>query len=123
MSGEMNVRATRVSCMIDHVDLSLTAIVERASIAAKSGADGLWLSQLPNQRDVGLLVAAIAAQTPEVTIGPAVLPIYQSPPAAIARVAMTPGEICRNRVVLGLGRGHRLGGGGRVGVTDHPCAW
>src|SRR5258708_7100040 len=122
MSGEMNVRATRVSCMIDHVDLSLTAIVERASIAAKSGADGLWLSQLPNQRDVGLLVAAIAAQTPEVTIGPAVLPIYQSPPAVMAQVAMTLDEICGNRLVLGLGRGHRLVGEVVLGGTYSASA-
>ncbi len=108
--------------MIDHVDLSLTAIVERASIAAKSGADGLWLSQLPNQRDVGLLVAAIAAQTPEVTIGPAVLPIYQSPPAVMAQVAMTLDEICGNRLVLGLGRGHRLVGEWMLGGTYSASA-
>jgi probable F420-dependent oxidoreductase len=103
-------KKARVSCMIDHVDLSLSEIVERSAIAVKVGADGLWLSALPNQRDVALMLSAIAAQTPDVTIGPAVLPIYQSPPAVMAQVAMTLDEVCGNRLALGLGRGHRLVG-------------
>lgn len=114
----------RVSCMIDHVDLSLGAIVERARLATKAGAGGLWLSQLPNQRDASLLLAAIAAQTCDVTIGPAVLPVYQSPPAVMAQVALTLDEICGNRLVLGLGRGHRLVGewmlGGRYASSTGP---
>jgi 5,10-methylenetetrahydromethanopterin reductase len=56
------------------------------------------------------MLAAIAADVPDVTIGPAVLPIYQSPPAVMAQVAMTLDEICGNRLALGLGRGHRLVG-------------
>lgn len=119
MSDEMKAR---VSCMIDHVDLSLSAVVERANVAAKAGADGLWLSQLPNQRDVGLLLAAIAAHTPDVTIGPAVLPIYQSPPAVMAQAAMTLDEICGHRLVLGLGRGHRLVGEWMLGGTYSASA-
>jgi F420-dependent oxidoreductase-like protein len=101
-------KKSRVSCVIDHVDMSLSAVVERSLRAAKAGADGLWLSALPNQRDLALLLSAIAAQVPDVTIGPAVLPIYQSPPAVMAQVAMTLDEICGGRLALGLGRGHRL---------------
>lgn len=114
----------RTSVVTGHADLSFGEIVEQAVCAAKMGVDGLWLSQLPNQRDVCLLLASIAPHVPEVTLGTAVLPIYQSPPAVMAQAALTLDEICGGRLVLGLGRGHRLVGewmlGGRYSVTAAP---
>ena len=47
----------RISVTIDQVDLSFSTIAERAEIAAKSGVDGLWVSQLPSQRQAGMLLA------------------------------------------------------------------
>jgi alkanesulfonate monooxygenase SsuD/methylene tetrahydromethanopterin reductase-like flavin-dependent oxidoreductase (luciferase family) len=114
MASEMK---SRVSVILDQVELPLGAIIERAGIAAKSGVDGLWLSQLPNQRDIALVLAAIAAHTPDVTLGPAVLPVYQSPPAVMAQTALTLDEVCGNRLILGLGRGHRLVGEWMLGGT------
>ncbi|HEY2575435.1 MAG TPA: LLM class flavin-dependent oxidoreductase [Streptosporangiaceae bacterium] len=114
----------RISVTIDQIDLSLGAILEEADIAAKTGVDGLWVSQLPNQRDAAMLLAGIAARTPEVTIGTGVTPIYQSPPVVMAQTAMTLDEICGNRFVLGIGRGHRLVGdwmiGGKYAATSVP---
>lgn len=120
----MSEQKFRTSVVTGHTDLSFGEIVEHAVCAAKTGVDGLWLSQLPNQRDVCLLLASIAPHVPDVTIGTAVLPIYQSPPAVMAQAAMTLDEICGGRLVLGLGRGHRLVGewmlGGKYSVTTAP---
>ena len=65
----------KISVVIDQVDHPLTAIVERANAAAKSGAAGIWASQLPSHRDVAMLLAGVCAQVPDLTIGTAVLPI------------------------------------------------
>lgn len=120
----MSNRKSRTSVVTGHTDLSFDEIVEHAVCAAKAGVDGLWLSQLPNQRDVCLLLASIAPHVPDVTIGAAVLPIYQSPPVVMAQAAITLDEICGGRLVLGLGRGHRLVGewmlGGKYSVTTTP---
>jgi alkanesulfonate monooxygenase SsuD/methylene tetrahydromethanopterin reductase-like flavin-dependent oxidoreductase (luciferase family) len=107
----------RISVTIDQVDLSFSTIVERADIAAKSGVDGLWVSQLPSQRQAGLLLAGLAAHTSGVTLGTAVLPIYTSPPVIMAQTALTLDEISGHRLVLGLGRGHRIYGEWMLGGT------
>jgi alkanesulfonate monooxygenase SsuD/methylene tetrahydromethanopterin reductase-like flavin-dependent oxidoreductase (luciferase family) len=108
---------SRISVTIDQVGLSLSTILERADIAAKSGVDGLWVSQPPSQREAGMLLAGLAARTPGVTIGTAVLPIYMSPPVTMAQTALTLDEISGNRLVLGLGRGHRMYGEWMLGGT------
>jgi alkanesulfonate monooxygenase SsuD/methylene tetrahydromethanopterin reductase-like flavin-dependent oxidoreductase (luciferase family) len=108
---------TRVSVSIEQVDMSLRAMVERAGIATKCGADGLWVAQLPSQRDVGMLLAGLAAHTSDVTIGTAVLPIYVSPPVFMAQTALTLDEISGGRLALGLGRGHRMFGEWVLGST------
>ena len=107
----------RISVTIDQVDLSFNTIAERAEIAAKSGVDGLWVSQLPSQRQAGMLLAGLAARTSDVTLGTAVLPIYSSPPVVMAQTALTLDEISGNRLVLGLGRGHRIYGEWMLGGT------
>lgn len=112
----------RISVTIDQVDslgtnLPLSAVYERADIAAKTGANGLWVAQLPSQREAGMLLAGLAARTSDVTIGTAVLPIYMSPPVVMAQTALTLDEISGNRLVLGLGRGHRIFGEWMLGGT------
>jgi alkanesulfonate monooxygenase SsuD/methylene tetrahydromethanopterin reductase-like flavin-dependent oxidoreductase (luciferase family) len=98
----------RISATIEQVEMSHMAMIERAQIAAKAGVDGLWVSQLPNQRDAAMLLAGLAARVSDVAIGTAVFPIYMSPPAVMAQTALTLDEISGNRLVLGLGRGHRF---------------
>ncbi|HTT52200.1 MAG TPA: LLM class flavin-dependent oxidoreductase [Streptosporangiaceae bacterium] len=105
MSGEATMR---ISATIEQVDMSHMAMIEHAEIAAKAGVDGLWVSQLPNQRDSAMLLAGLAARVSDVAIGTAVFPIYLSPPAVMAQTALTLDEISGNRLVLGLGRGHRF---------------
>jgi alkanesulfonate monooxygenase SsuD/methylene tetrahydromethanopterin reductase-like flavin-dependent oxidoreductase (luciferase family) len=107
----------RISVTIDQVDLSLSAMLERADVAAKSGVDGLWVSQLPSQRDAGMLLAGLAARTSDVAIGTAVLPVYMCPPVVMAQTALTLDEISGNRLMLGLGRGHRIFGEWMLGGT------
>lgn len=113
---------TRISVTIDQVDsagtnLPLGTVFERADIAEKAGADGLWVAQLPSQRDAGMLMAGLAARTSDVTIGSAVLPVYTSPPVVMAQAALTLDEISGHRLVLGIGRGHRLFGEWMLGAT------
>lgn len=110
----------KISVVIDQVELPLTVIVERAAAAAKSGAAGIWASQMPSHRDVAMLLAGIGAHVPEVTIGTAVLPIYMSPPVAMAQMAITLDEISGHRLVLGLGCGHRIFGQWMLGATYSP---
>jgi F420-dependent oxidoreductase-like protein len=98
----------RISATIEQVDMSHMAMIERAQIAAKAGVDGLWVSQLPNQRDSAMLLAGLAARVNDVAIGTAVFPIYLSPPVVMAQTALTLDEISGNRLVLGIGRGHRF---------------
>jgi F420-dependent oxidoreductase-like protein len=105
MSGEATMK---ISATIEQVDMSQIAMIERAQIAAKAGVDGLWVSQLPNQRDSAMLLAGLAARVSDVAIGTAVYPIYLNPPVVMAQTALTLDEISGNRLVLGLGRGHRL---------------
>src|SRR6266581_1284014 len=105
MSGQVNMR---ISVTIEQVEMSYPAMIERAQIAAKAGVEGLWLTQMPNQRDSSMLLAGLAANVSDVAIGAAVLPIYTSPPVVMAQTALTLDEITGNRLILGLGRGHRL---------------
>lgn len=107
----------RNSAVIDHVDMALPTILERAQIAEKLGADGLWVSQFPGQRDIGMLLAALAANTERVTFGPAVLPVYASPPGVMAQASLTLDEMSGGRLILGLGRGHRLFGEWMLGAN------
>jgi alkanesulfonate monooxygenase SsuD/methylene tetrahydromethanopterin reductase-like flavin-dependent oxidoreductase (luciferase family) len=107
----------RISVVIDQVDLPLKAIVARADAAAKSGAAGIWASQLPSHRDVAMLLAGVCAQVPDVTIGTAVLPIYMCPPVVMAQMAITLDEISEHRLMLGLGCGHRIFGEWMLGTT------
>jgi alkanesulfonate monooxygenase SsuD/methylene tetrahydromethanopterin reductase-like flavin-dependent oxidoreductase (luciferase family) len=100
----------RISVTLEHVGQPLRTILDRADAAAKSGVDGIWLSQTPNGRDTRMLLAALAAGIEDLTIGTAVLPIYMSPPAVMAQTALTLDEISGNRLILGLGRGHRIFG-------------
>lgn len=115
---------TVVSVTIDQIGTSIAGISDQAAAAAKAGVDGVWLTQLPSQRDAPALLAGLAGVTSKMTVGTAVLPVYSRPPVVMAQTALTLDEVMGGRLVLGLGRGHRMFGewmlGARYPATTGP---
>ena len=66
---------------------TLSPALERVRFAERAGCDSVWLSQLPNERDTGLVLAAYAAATERVGLGTFVLPIYTRHPTAMVQLA------------------------------------
>ncbi|HEY3953174.1 MAG TPA: LLM class flavin-dependent oxidoreductase [Streptosporangiaceae bacterium] len=108
---------TRIGAVIEHADLPFSQAMTRAGIAAKLGADSLWLSQLPGHRETGTLLTGLALHTEDVMIGTAILPTSTRPPVVMAQTALTIDELSGGRVVLGLGAGHRMLGEWMLGGT------
>lgn len=94
-----------------------TDILTLARIAEDAGFDSLWLSdhllyRLPGreQQPVGIwecwsILAAIAAATRAITLGPLVSCVPFRNPALLAKMAATVDEISGGRLILGLGAG------------------
>jgi len=102
---------------------SLDAAVERARLAERCGCDSIWLSQLPNERDTPLVLAAYAAATERVGLGSFVLPIYTRHPTAMAQMASTLDELSGGRFRLGVGVSHRITVEGMWGLRlENPVA-
>lgn len=100
---------------------SIARAVERARLAEKTGYDSVWTSQLPNERDTSLVLAAYAAGTERVGLGSFVLPIYTRHPTAMVQMAATLDELSGGRFRLGIGVSHRLTVEGLWGLhLDHP---
>jgi len=110
----------KVGAVVDGYGSSTRAVLEMAEHAEKTGMDSVWLSQMPNQREVGTVVAGLAVATQRVSIASAVLPMYTRPPVIMAQSAMTTDELSGGRVVLGLGLGHRGVGDWMVGSRPVP---
>lgn len=100
---------------------SIARAVDRARLAEKSGYDSVWMSQLPNERDTSLVLAAYAAGTERVGLGSFVFPIYTRHPTAMVQMAATLDELCGGRFRLGIGVSHRVTVEGLWGLRlDHP---
>src|SRR4051794_17044863 len=86
-----------------------------ARAAEAAGFDSIWLGDHLLYRDDGrpergpweawTLLAALAAATERVTLGPLVACAGFHPPGLIAKMAATIAEVSGGRVVLGLGAG------------------
>src|SRR5438477_6114242 len=87
---------------------SLGPAVERARLAEAAGCESVWLSQLPNERDTALVLAAYAGATERIGLGSFVLPIYTRHPTAMAQMAATLDELSGGRFRLGLGVSHKV---------------
>lgn len=87
---------------------SLAQAVERARLAEHTGYDSVWLSQLPNERDTSLVLAAYASGTERVGLGSFVFPIYTRHPTAMVQMAATLDELSNGRFRLGIGVSHRV---------------
>jgi F420-dependent oxidoreductase-like protein len=100
---------------------SLGQAVERARLAEEAGCESVWLSQLPNERDTALVLAAYAAATERVGLGSFVLPIYTRHPTAMAQMAATLDELSGGRFRLGIGVSHKVTVEGLWGLAlDRP---
>lgn len=87
---------------------SLSPAVERACLVERAGCDSVWTSQLPNERDTTLVLAAYAQATERVGLGTFVLPIYTRHPTAMAQAAATLDELSGGRFRLGIGISHKV---------------
>jgi alkanesulfonate monooxygenase SsuD/methylene tetrahydromethanopterin reductase-like flavin-dependent oxidoreductase (luciferase family) len=115
-------RGYRVGAVIEQQALSAAEVCERAVLAEKLGLEALWMVQLPNQRDIATMLAAVAASTQSATVGTAILPVYTRPAVSMAHTAMTLDEVAGGRFILGLGLGHRGIGEWMFGTGSAPPA-
>src|ERR687889_609065 len=86
-----------------------------AELAERIGLDSIWVGDHLLYRDDGgpprgpweawTMLAALAAVTERVELGPLVACVAFHPPAVIAKMAATVAEIAGGRFVLGLGAG------------------
>jgi len=66
------------------------------------GYDAIWLAET-NGPDSFSLAGAIAEATSRITIGTAIVPVYNRSPAVLAMSAATLGDLSEGRFILGLG--------------------
>ncbi len=96
-------------------------LMERIRVAEEFGVDQVWLQQLPDGRDLGVLAAAYFGQTTTIQIGSAVLPVYLRHPASAAQLAASLGELSGGRFALGLGLSHPFVNEFMLGVEQGPA--
>lgn len=102
---------------------SLAQAVDRVRLAETAGFDSVWMNQLPNDRDAGIVLAAYAGATERVGLGTFVLPIYTRHPTAMVQLAATLDELCGGRLHLGLGVSHQVAVEGLWGLRlERPAA-
>jgi probable F420-dependent oxidoreductase len=83
--------------------LDARACVELARTAEREwGYRAIWLAET-NGPESFALAGALARATEQMTIGTAIVPVYNRTPVVLAMSAATVAELSRNRFVLGLG--------------------
>jgi alkanesulfonate monooxygenase SsuD/methylene tetrahydromethanopterin reductase-like flavin-dependent oxidoreductase (luciferase family) len=87
------------------LDGPLADIAARARRAEEAGADAVYV--IEGVRDAFVPLAAIAAATERVEIGPYVANAYARTPQAAATAALALDELSGGRLVLGIGAGNR----------------
>jgi len=110
-------RALRVGVQLPEVerDVSWPEMLAIARAAEASGYDSIWLGDHMLYRgdgrqerapwDVWTMLAALAASTARVQLGPLVASTAFHPPGLVARMAATIDEVSGGRFILGLGTG------------------
>jgi alkanesulfonate monooxygenase SsuD/methylene tetrahydromethanopterin reductase-like flavin-dependent oxidoreductase (luciferase family) len=84
-----------------HTARESVALARRAE--EEWGYDALWLAETSGP-DSFSLAGALAEATSRVTIGTAIVPVYNRTPAVLAMSAGTLAQLSDDRFVLGLGR-------------------
>jgi len=100
--------------------LPLEETLERVRIAEAFGVDQVWLGQMPDQRDLGTVVAAYLSVAQRIVVGTGVLPVYPRHPAATAQLAATLDEWSGGRFILGLGLSHPFVNDFLLGIEQGP---
>ncbi len=102
--GESNgLNLGRVAVSLPAGALSARECVDLAARAEREwGYDAIWLAETAGP-DSFSLAAALFEATQNVTIGTAIVPVYNRTPAVLAMSAATLGELSGERFVLGLG--------------------
>lgn len=88
-------------------------MVDLAVAAEEAGFDGLFLwdhvlrppAEATHVADPWVQLAAVAAATSRLRIGPMVTPLVRRRPQVVARQAVTLDHLCRGRLTVGLGLG------------------
>src|SRR3954447_541539 len=115
--GDRPARPLAVGVQLPEVerDVRWPEYLRMARAAETAGFDSIWLGDHPLYRGGGepergageawTMLAALAAATERVTLGPLVACAAFHPPGLIAKMAATIGEVSGGRFVLGLGAG------------------
>jgi alkanesulfonate monooxygenase SsuD/methylene tetrahydromethanopterin reductase-like flavin-dependent oxidoreductase (luciferase family) len=107
------------------------AVVELAIAAEKSGWDGLFLwdhiwrppDRSPLVGDAWITLAAVAARTERIRIGPMIVPLARRRPQKVARESVALDHLTSGRLTLGVGLGVDTGGElQRFGEISDPRA-
>jgi 5,10-methylenetetrahydromethanopterin reductase len=96
-------------------DRSVPELVRAAQEAEESGCDGVWVPDERFFRDTYVVLAAVAASTRRVRLGPCVTDPFSRHPALTAMAIGTINEISGGRAVLGIGTG--ISGFSALGIT------
>lgn len=86
-------------------DYSTDELVSLAELCEAVGYQWFWYSDVRFARDCYLGLAAVAAHTNQIQLGPGVTDPYSRHPALTASAIATLDEICGGRAALGLGVG------------------
>lgn len=93
--------------LLGHVSAAydIRANVGLAQLAERLGYAAYWVADNRWQRDVWMILAACAAQTERIALGPRVTDPYIRHPALTAVAIASLDELSRGRAVLGIGAG------------------
>lgn len=86
-------------------DYSVAELVELAQLSESLGYDSFWYTDVRFARECYVALAAVAARTNAIRIGPGVTDPYSRHPALTACAIATIDEISNGRALLGLGTG------------------
>jgi F420-dependent oxidoreductase-like protein len=110
-------RAPQLPVMLPPDFITIPELIRRARVAEEAGSEQIWLEQMPDRRDIGILAAALATATTKPMIGTSILPIYFRHPVAMAQLAATLDELSGGRFGLGLGLSHQFINEFQLGLT------
>ncbi|HEU5300159.1 MAG TPA: LLM class flavin-dependent oxidoreductase [bacterium] len=96
-------------------DRAIPELVRAAREAEEGGCDGVWVPDERFFRDTYAVLAALAAATGRVRLGPCVTDPFSRHPALTAMAIGTINEISGGRAVLGMGTG--ISGFSALGIT------
>lgn len=110
----MKVGLTLPQAAVDGDGATWAAILGLARLAEEGGADSLWVCDhflyRRDEREIGYhepfaLLAALAASTRRVELGPLVAAMSFRSPGLLAKIAATLNEVADGRLILGVGSG------------------